>query len=101
MGKELEHEYRKVFNIGPEKSLDYADFTMWLEQKVQGLMQGKRYVYRNDLVVYAGKIWRVDWCDGATLGLSTNGNDHKEVHESVVRPLASYFNDTPIKDLLP
>ncbi len=95
-------DYKKEFKrVKGEDRATLGEYVAWLEQRLQGMESGKRTIFRDDLVLYVGKLWRVDWVDGSTLGISNNGGEHKEIHEGCVRLLSGLFAEKPIEEVLP
>lgn len=91
-------EFKRV--VGRE-DVTLGEYITWLEQRLQGMENGKRAVHRDDLVLYVGKLWRVDWFEGSTLGISNNAGEHKEVGEGCVKLLSTMFREKPIEEVLP
>lgn len=95
---DYKEEFKRV--VGRER-YTLGEYIAWLEQRLQGMESGKRTIFRDDLVVCFGKLWRVDWFDGSTLGISNNAGEHKEVGEGCVKLLSTMFREKPIEEVLP
>lgn len=48
---------------------------------------------RNDIVYVFQKMWRVDWKDGSTCGISNDAGEHKELSENVLRKVRTHDDE--------
>lgn len=48
---------------------------------------------RNDIVYVFQKLWRVDWKDGSTCGISNDAGEHKELSENALRKVRTHDDE--------